>query len=256
MTSSKQKINPLHIGLALVGVFAILLALLYFSGGKSGPDIENLDSLNITTGSLPALGSANAPVTIIEFSDYQCSYCAKLYSTVKKKIKADYINTGKVKLYFRDLPLPMHDKAKDMALATRCANEQGKFWEMHNKIFENQNKWAYSSLSDAMKIVDSYAAEFALDSTKFKSCMESKKYENEINEDVNYFIKNYKKASTPVMFILLPKNKTSDLSAVNTYKNAYPDNVLIGQNSDSYVVVIIGAFPYETYKAILNTVKY
>ena len=86
----------------------------------------------------PVLGNANAPVTIIEFSDYQCPFCFSFWKQTLPQIKKDYIDTGKVKFVYRDFPLNIHAMAEPSARAANCAGEQGKYWEYHDKIFGEQ----------------------------------------------------------------------------------------------------------------------
>ncbi len=92
----------------------------------------------VENGELPVLGDANAPVTIVEFSDLECPFCKQFVDGAYPQIKSEYIDTGKVKLYFRHYPLPFHPMAKPFALAVECANDQGKLWEMHDLIFSKQ----------------------------------------------------------------------------------------------------------------------
>src|SRR3989338_7560389 len=75
-------------------------------------------------------GSASAPITIIEFSDFQCPFCGRFYDQTLSQIKKDYIDTGKVKLVFRDFPLSFHPNAQKASESAECAKEQGKYWEM------------------------------------------------------------------------------------------------------------------------------
>ncbi|NOZ81244.1 MAG: thioredoxin domain-containing protein [DPANN group archaeon] len=104
-------------------------------------------------------GSPDAKVTIVEFSDYQCPYCERFYSQTLGQIEKNYIDTGKVKLVYRDFPLSFHPHAEKAAEAAECAGEQGKYWEMHNKLFDNQESLG----------VDNYkkwAGDIGLDQTK------------------------------------------------------------------------------------------
>lgn len=95
----------------------------------------------VKVGDLPALGKENAPVTLIEFSDFQCPFCGRFYSGAEAQIKKEYVETGKVKIYYRDFPLiQIHPGAQKGAEAGRCANDQGKFWQYHDLIFANQDK--------------------------------------------------------------------------------------------------------------------
>lgn len=124
----------------------------------------------------PLKGQANAPVTIVEFSDFECPFCGRFFSTTYPDIDKNYIQTGKAKLYYMDFPLSFHPQAEPAALAAACAQEQNKFWEFHDKIFANQQ-----SLSD-----DSYkkwAKEIGLNEQQFSTCYTSKKYLSEVQGD-------------------------------------------------------------------------
>jgi len=124
----------------------------------------------------PSKGDKKAPIVMIEFSDFQCPFCAKFYSETYKQIETDYINTGKVRIVFRDLPLSFHENAQKAAEAAECANEQGKFWEMHDKLFENQQALEINDLKK-------YASDLNLDATKFNNCLDTGKYASEIQKD-------------------------------------------------------------------------
>lgn len=93
----------------------------------------------VSIGNLPVKGDLNAKVTLVEFSDYQCPFCGRFYSQAEKSIIEDYVNTGKVRIYYRDYPLSqIHPGAQKGAEAARCAGDQNKYWEYHNLVFENQ----------------------------------------------------------------------------------------------------------------------
>lgn len=110
-------------------------------------------------------GSENAPVTIVEFTDYQCPFCARSYEDTYLQIMSDYVDTGKVRYILRDLPLPFHPNAEDAAVAARCAGEQGKFFEMHGLIFEGQTDW--EGLADAKSTFATYADQLGVN---IRSC--------------------------------------------------------------------------------------
>ena len=125
------------------------------------------------------LGNENAPVIIIEFSDYECPFCARFYINTLPSLKKEYIDTGKVKLVYRDFPLGFHQNAQKAAEASEVARELGgddAFWEMHDKIFENQQA---ISEQDLVK----YAKEIGLNENKFKEILTSGKYRNEVQND-------------------------------------------------------------------------
>lgn len=130
-------------------------------------------SMNINTDGYPMWGNKSAPVTIVEISDFQCPFCARAVPTIQK-IKKEY-GPDKVKIVFRDMPLPNHPRAFPASVAAHCADEQGKFWEMHDMLFENQAK-----LEDAD--LKGYATKLALDATKFNECFDKKKPEELINK--------------------------------------------------------------------------
>ena len=114
----------------------------------------------------PAKGPENAPVTIVEFSDFQCPYCSKAAATVHEVLKA---YDGKVRVVFRDYPLPFHKDAAKASEAAHCADEQGKFWEMHDWMFANQSGLAVDNLK-------AQAGTLGLDTAKFNECLDSGKF--------------------------------------------------------------------------------
>src|SRR6266853_6951864 len=111
----------------------------------------------------PSRGPASAPVTIVEFSDFQCPYCGREYPVVERLMK-EY--DGKVRLVFRHYPLDFHPFAEKAAEAGACAQDQGKFWELHDKMFGNQAKLAVDDLK-------TYAKQVGLDAPKFDKCLDS-----------------------------------------------------------------------------------
>ncbi len=129
--------------------------------------------LEVTTDGYPSWGNPKAPVTIVEFSDFQCPFCSRALP-VLAQVKKDY-GPDKVRIVFRDMPLPSHDRAVPAALASHCANEQGKFWEFHDALFSDQGK-----LSDTdLKAV---ATTLKLDAAKFNECFDSKRHMETVNK--------------------------------------------------------------------------
>jgi protein-disulfide isomerase len=133
--------------------------------------------LDVPIGTAPIWGSVNAPVTIIEFSDYECPYCKKWHNEIWPQIQQAYPN--QVRLVYKDFPLlQSHPNASPAAAAARCATDQGKYWQFHDLIF------ASSSLSQ--QVYDSIAARLSLDVTQWKSCIAAKKYDPDILSDYSY----------------------------------------------------------------------
>lgn len=130
----------------------------------------------------PVKGNTDAPITLVEFSDFQCPYCARFWKDVLPQIEENYVKTGKVKLVYRDFPLPFHQQAQPASVASQCAHEQGKFWEMHDVIFDKQTEW--SGKEDAVALFSSYGKKMGLDTKQFDECMKSKKYNAEVMKDV------------------------------------------------------------------------
>ena len=122
----------------------------------------------------PANGPANAPVTIIEFSDFQCPYCSRVVPTIAR-LKDRYGDS--IRIVFRDFPIAqLHPNAAKAAEAGACANEQGKFWQMHDLMFANQGQLDVPGLKQ-------HAATLGLDSAAFEKCLDSGKYTAEVQKD-------------------------------------------------------------------------
>lgn len=128
-------------------------------------------------------GEEGARVTIVEFTDYQCPYCARHFSETQPQLEEQYIKTGKARYLVRDFPLPFHPNALPAAEAARCAGDQGKYWEMHDLLFKNQVEW--SSSTDAKGQFVSYAGTVSgLEKGVFSSCLQSGKYTETVKADV------------------------------------------------------------------------
>mgnify|MGYP001618779336 FL=1 len=144
------------------------------------------------------LGDPNAPITMIEFSDYQCPYCQRFYSTILPEIKKNYIDTGKVKFVYRDFPISSHLNALPAALSAECAGEQNNYCGMHDNIFDNFASWV--SLPDVAPVFKQYAKEIGLDTVAFNSCLDKKELQDEVNGDLQDAIK-YGVTATPTFFV-------------------------------------------------------
>jgi protein-disulfide isomerase len=133
--------------------------------------------VKVTLGNQPSLGRADAPVTIVEFSDYQCPFCQRFVNATFPEIKRDYIDTGKVRYVFRDFPLdPIHPQARKAAEAAHCAGEQGKYWEMHDLLFRNQR----ALLVDHLK---GYGRSLGLDADRFDACLDQGRFAARVEDE-------------------------------------------------------------------------
>ncbi len=122
-----------------------------------------------------SLGRSDAPVTIVEYTDYQCPYCNRFHTGAYPEIRKNFIDTGKVRFIKRDLALDFHPNALKAAQAARCAGGQGKYWEMHDLLSANPKTLGPEAYAK-------YARDISLDAGAFKGCIESDKYIAEIRE--------------------------------------------------------------------------
>lgn len=147
-------------------------------------DIQPIVATEVSADDDAILGNKNAPVTIIEFSDFQCPFCRKFWKEALQQIKKEYIDTGKVKFVYRDFPLPFHPGAIPAAQAAECAKEQGKFWQMHDAIFEEQEKQGSGTIQFGAADLKTWAAKIGLSAAKFNQCLDSGKYQQEVEKDI------------------------------------------------------------------------
>jgi protein-disulfide isomerase len=169
-------------------------------------------------------GNERARVAIIEFSDFQCSYCLGFVTQTLPQLDRDYIRSGKIKYFFRNLPqTPGHPNAFRAAEAGHCAAEQGKFWPAHDRFFANQN-----TLNPNDWLTHAHA--LGLDVSKFDVCLESGKFDDAIKKDIDE-AQSLGIEGTPAFLIglMAPNGKT-----VNVRK------------------VILGADPYDSFKQTLD----
>lgn len=147
------------------------------------PIVDENEIVQVDVGDSPILSNVSAQVTIVEFSDFQCPFCARFYTQTLPQIKKEYLDTGKAKLVFKDFPLNnIHPEAQKAAGATRCVREQKQdsgYWKMHDKLFENQQSL---SLENYKK----WAREIGADGDKFDKCLDENKYADEVNDDLVY----------------------------------------------------------------------
>lgn len=160
-----------------------------------------------------ALGSPEAPVVLVEFSDYQCPFCARHFAQTWPQIKANFVDTGRVRYMFKDFPLSnIHPQAQKAHEAARCAGEQDAYWEMHALLFAEQAAW--SGQSDAVQRFKAFAAQLELDTRAFDACLDEGRWAAAVTADLNEGAR-LGMSGTPAFFI-----------------NGYP---------------VIGAQPYELF---------
>ena len=162
------------------------------------------------------LGNASAKVTIIEFGDFQCPFCGRFFREVEPQLKKDYIETGKASFVYKHLAF-LGKESVDAANASLCAKEQSKFWDYHDKLYQNQkgeNQGAFT-----LPALKQFAKELGLNSSQFDDCLDSQNYAAQVQADTTE-INSKEYFGTPTTFI----NDT----------------------------VVVGAQPYATFKAVID----
>ena len=184
-----------------------------------GPPKITLDTL-VSNGS-PILGDSNAPITLVEFGDYQCHYCHVFFDSIEEDIIKNYVETGKVKIIFKDYNIIGEDSVK-ASQGAHCASDQGSFWEYHDILYSNwtgeNNGWA--SPSNLTMFAESIDA----DMDKWTECMNVKKY-SKIIMDSNNDAKSLELTGTPAFFVI---------------------------NSNGGVSKLFGAQPFEVFQKIFD----
>jgi protein-disulfide isomerase len=158
----------------------------------TAPTSQKTTRYNVDDGGNPSLGPATAPITIIEFSDYQCPYCSQWYNQVYQRLMQTY--PDKIRFVYRDFPLNnIHSEAEAAAEAADCAGEQGRYYDYHDKLFSGEVDLSSAAYTQ-------YAQELGLNQVKFKDCMSSQRFKNEVTTDYQSATKLGVR-STPTFFI-------------------------------------------------------
>lgn len=165
----------------------------------------------------PFKGDANAPIVIVEFSDFQCPFCSRFYEQTLSLIEENYIDTGKVKFVYRDLPLDnLHPNARPAHIAAECADEKGKFWDYHDVLFEKQSEWSRVAAADLQTTFIQYATDLGLDSAEFETCLGSDAIADEVNRD-SLDAAKYGANGTPAFYIGNEKDGFVKLSGAQPF---------------------------------------
>jgi len=151
--------------------------LLEKQGAPREPEKEQITRAKVNLEGFAMLGSKEAPLTIVEFTDYQCPFCQRFHVTSFPDLKKNYIDTGKVRFYSRDMPLDFHANAMRAAVAARCANDQGQFWKLRDLMGANPDKLDLANILG-------FAGNLGMDTNALRTCVESDKYKNAVQTDV------------------------------------------------------------------------
>src|SRR6266404_441152 len=164
-----RRVLLLALMIVVLAVAARAQVLHLLSQRPAGGGVATTVPVRTSVADAPTLGNADAPVTLVEFSDYQCPFCQRFFATTLSALKKHYVDTGKVRYVFRDFPLDqIHPQARKAAEAAHCAGDQGKYWEVHDLLFQNQRALAPSELSE-------HARNLGLDAAAFDACLGSHK---------------------------------------------------------------------------------
>lgn len=164
---------------ALLGVIAIAAVgfIVYQMSQATSSGVITIDpGTPLPEASGYVLGSPTAPVQVLEFADFECPACGSFATLTAPDVKKRLVETGQVSLRFLDFPLPIHPNSWDASLAAACANEQGKFWEMHDQIFATQDQWNAQVTNRPKAIFSRLARALLLNEAQWEECYDSQKY--------------------------------------------------------------------------------
>ncbi len=195
--------------------------LLEKQAAKGGETQEPVSRVKLNLEGFAMLGSKDAPLTVVEFTDYQCPFCQRFHVATFPELKKNFIDTGKVRFYSKDMPLDMHANAMRAALAARCAAEQNGFWALRDIMGANPDKLDLDNIL-------ALASQVKLDPGKLRACIESNKYKNAVQTDV--------------------------LDAMRIGANGTPTFV-VGKSTEEGVdgELMVGALPYDMFQQKLLT---
>lgn len=228
-----MKVHLPSLGIGVAVSLAVMIVAFYGQGflvKTHVPEVTMQSQQNNTqtgqdliTGNVsPPLGSENAPITMIEFGDYQCFYCNNFFHNTEPDIVKNYVDTGKVRMYFKDFTIIGQDSVY-AANAAHCAQEQGKFWEYHDMLYSN---WAGENTGWASNAnLTQFAKQVGLNQDQFTQCVTQSKYLNVIRSSVS--------------------------DANNLGLTGTPDFFIIGQ--DNSITKVVGAQPYSVFDEIFKS---
>lgn len=225
-TEPKRNDNFLAMSI-LIAAVVISGSLIYTAGGRPAAPASQQQA-QVERGGTPPdvsdrdviLGEANAPVTLIEYGDYQCPFCARFFLQTEPLLRDEYIKTGKVRMVYRNLAF-LGQESVDAAEATECAKDQGKFWQYHDALYTAEHAddvEGNGNLNRALFL--KLAGEAKLDTGAFTECYDSGKYESVVNK------------------------QTQDAQSIGV--NSTPTTFVNGEK-------VLGAQPYATFTALIDS---
>jgi protein-disulfide isomerase len=193
------------------------------NSNETGQTGSKLSFQNLTSDGSPVQGSPSAPITLVEFGDFQCEFCARFAKETEPQIYQNYVQPGKVNMVFKHLV--HYGSMSDLAAsASQCANDQGKFWDYHRILYPNQDSFMLSG--DTTTALKNLASKiYGLDMHKFNSCLDGGTYKDIAKKDAQL---------------------ASSLGFDNT------PSFLIVKSNGSDPQKLVGAYPFGTFKALLD----
>jgi protein-disulfide isomerase len=171
--------------LAIPAITAIIITY-YLLAPNETPQEEKITTQFLIQNGSPIMGNPNAPITIVEWGDYQCTFCYKFHQSSKDILIEEYVKTGRINFVFRDFPLNGSDSVL-AAQASYCADDQGKYWEYHDEIYKN---WAGERTGWVTRqSLDQFANTVGLDLIQFSKCLDDKKYQQRVLENEKFGVK-------------------------------------------------------------------
>ncbi|TVP61394.1 MAG: DsbA family protein [Halomonadaceae bacterium] len=199
----EQRQQRLFWGIGITVVIAVIALVLYLVTPGAGP-----------TGQLPAAsgdrfpaeldqygvqrGDPDAPVVVREFADYQCPACASFASQTHERLLEQYIDTGKVRLVFFEMPLRQHRNAIPAAMAARCAGDQGSYWDMQQTLFDRQSRWSNSN--DPINVFTGYGEDLGLNTQRLERCLRNERRLEDVEASLNV-AQQLRVAATPTVLV-------------------------------------------------------
>ena len=179
VSEQRRSNKPFGIALGIVAIVGILALAWSVTRPKRGvTDVDLKADPAQARGYM--LGDSTAPVQIYEFADFECPACGQFATLTEPDIRKGFIQTGKVSWRYFDFPLPMHKNTWDASNAAACADEQGKFWPMHDMLFANQDRWNGEATSSPKGEFKGYAQQLGLDVPKWEACYDADRYRSRV----------------------------------------------------------------------------
>ena len=171
------------------------------------------------------MGSPTAPIEVIEFGDFECPQCGRFANLTEPDIRSRIVEAGRIRFRYIDFPLDIHRNTWNASRAAACADEQGKFWEMHDAIFRAQDQWDGTATTNPDKVLKDLAKQIGLKQDQFNECVDTKKYQAKIQAHLKIATERHVNA-TPTFYI--GKQALSGVITYDEFKHAVDSAIAAG----------------------------